>query len=360
MLSFEDIFAGPDDSLGRTSLLKHTIDTGTAPPIRQPVRRISPSKRQEVSQLLESMLKKDVIQQSSSPWASLIVLVQKKDGSTRFCMDYRKLNSVTRKDAYPLPRIDDTLDTLHALDLASGYWQVELTKEDQHRIAFCTTHGLYEFKVMPFSLCNAPATFQRLMDLVLTGLLWSSCLVYLDDIIVLGKNFTDHLQNINLVFQRIRDAGLKLQPPKCRFFQEEVAYLEHIVSRDGISVDPTKIDKVRHWPIPQNSKDVQQFLGLANYYRRFILGFAELAKPLHRLMPPSPGRKNAKNNLMIFVINLHQRLSLHTQTLNSPLSLTQTLVIAVLELCYVNMLLHMEAGCSQNLKDGIVLRAVNC
>ena len=120
------------------------------------------------------------------------------------------------------------------------------------------------------------------MDLVLT-VLWSSSLVYLDDIIVLGKNFTDHLQNINLIFQRIRDAGLKLQPPKCRFFQEEVAYLGHIVSHEGISVDPTKVDKVRHCPIPQNSKDVQQFLGLANYYRRFILGFAELAKPLHRL-----------------------------------------------------------------------------
>ena len=204
-------------------------------------------------------------------------------------MDYRKLNSVTRKDAYPLPRIDDTLDTLHGsrwfstLDLASGYWQVELTKENQHRTAFCTTHGLYDFKVMPFGLCNALATFQRLMDLLLTGLLWSSCLVYLDDIIVLGKNFTNHLQNINLVFQRIRDAGLKLQPPKCRFFQEEVAYLGLIVSREGISVDPTKVDKVRHWPIPQNSKDVQQFLGLVNYYRRFILGFVELAKPLHRL-----------------------------------------------------------------------------
>jgi len=199
VLTFEDIFAGPDDSLGRTSILKHCIDTGTAPPVRQSVRQISPVKKQEVNQLLESMLKKDDIQLSCSPWASPIVLVQKKDGSSHFCVDYRKLNSITRKDAYPLPWIDDTLDTLHGsrwfstLDLASGYWQVELAKEDQHCTAFCTPNGLYEFKVMPFGLCNAPATFQWLMDLMLTGLQWSSCLVYLDDIIILGKNFSDHL-----------------------------------------------------------------------------------------------------------------------------------------------------------------------
>lgn len=289
LLTFEDIFAGPDDTPGRTSLLTHTIDTGTASPIRQSVRRIPPAKKQEVNQLLETMLKKDVIQPSCSPWAAPIVLVQKKDGSTRFCVDYRKLNSVTRKDAYPLPRIDDTLDTLHGsrwfstLDLASGYWQVEVAKADQHRTAFCTPSGLYEFKVMPFGLCNAPATFQRLMDLILTGLQWSSCLVYLDDIIILGKTFSDHLHNIQQVFQRIREAGLKLQPPKCTFFQKKVTYLGHIVSPEGISVDPRKVDKVRHWPTPQNAKNVQQFLGLANYYRRFIRGFAELAKPLHRL-----------------------------------------------------------------------------
>ena len=147
---------------------------------------------------------------------------------------------------------------------------MELTTEDQHRTAFCTPNGLYEFKVMPFGLCNTLATFQRLMDLMLTGLQWSSCLVYLDDVIILGKNFNDHLQNIHLVFQRIRNAGLKLQPPKCKFFQKEVTYLGHIVTHDGISVDPIKVDKVQHWPTPQNSKDVQQFLGLENYYRKFI------------------------------------------------------------------------------------------
>ena len=140
-------------------------------------------------------MEKDVIQPSVSPWASSIVLVQKKGGSTRFCVDYRKVNAVTRKDAYPLPRIDDALDTLagskpfSTLDLISGYWQVEMNSDDQEKTAFCTLDGLFEFKVMPFGLCNAPATFQRLMDIVLTGLQWSSCLVYLDDVIVLVRNF---------------------------------------------------------------------------------------------------------------------------------------------------------------------------
>ena len=287
LLQFGDIFATPQDLPGRTDKLKHFIDTGTAHPIRQPVQRIPPAKRSEVTKLLDEMMQKDVIQPSSSPWASPIVLVQKKDGTTRFCVDYRKLNAVTRKDAYPLPRIDDTLDTLHGskwfstLDLASGYWQVELHKDCQDRTAFCTPNGLFEFKVLPFGLCNAPSIFQRLMDLILTGLQWSSCLVYLDDIIILGKNFADHIHNVQLVLHRIKDAGFKLQPTKCHFFRKAVSYLGHIVSEQGVAVDPSKVDKIKLWPIPTSSCEVQQFLGLANYYR--LKGFAEMAKPLHKL-----------------------------------------------------------------------------
>ena len=197
-------------------------------------------------------------------------------------MDYRKLNRIPRKDAHPLPRINDTLDTLgnskwfSTLDLISGYWQVELDPEDQEKTAFCTSEGHYEFKVLPFGLCNAPATFQRLMDLVLAGLQWSSCLVYLDDVLILGRSFRKHLQNIQAVFERLHNAGLKLQPAKCAFLQKEVKYLGHVITQEGASTDPSKTEKVAKWPTPTYPHKVQQFLGLANYYRRFIRDFTKI------------------------------------------------------------------------------------
>ena len=200
-----------------------------------------------------------------------------------------RVNAVTQKDAYALPRVDDTLDTLagakwfSALDLLSGYWQVEMAGEDQEKTAFCTPEGLFEFSVMPFGLCNAPATFQRLMDMVLTGLQWDSCLVYLDNILIVGKTFSKHLHNLRDVFGRLRGAGLKLQPRKCGFCLPVVGFLGHIVSATGVSTDPSKTEKVAEWPVPSTKREVQQFLGLANYYRKFVQDFASLAKPLHRL-----------------------------------------------------------------------------
>ena len=289
LLRHADVLASSTTDLGRTSMLRHHIDTGSSPPVRQQVRRVSPHRREEVKHLLSQMLEHDVIEPSSSPWASPVVLVRKKDGSTRFCIDYRKLNQVTRKDAYPLPRIDMTLDALHGsqwfstLDLVSEYWQVELEEADREKTAFCTTEGLYQFKVMPFGLCNAPASFQRLMDMVLSGLQWAQCLVYLDDIIVLGRSFEEHIRNLDSVFQRLRESGLRLKPSKCSFFRKQVQYLGHVISRDGVATDPEKTAKVATWPVPTCKREVQQFLGFANYYRRFIKDFAQLARPLHRL-----------------------------------------------------------------------------
>ena len=196
---------------------------------------------------------------------------------------------MTRKDAYPIPRIDDTLDTLAGsqwfptLDMVSGYWQVEVGVEDRAKTAFCTPNGLFEFKIMAFGLCNGPATFQRLMDLVLAGLQMSHCLVYVDDVIVMGRSFQEHLSNLQKVFERVREAGVTLKPTKCVFFQTEVFYLGHLISREGVSTDPAKIDKVARWPTPQSAKEVQQFLGLAGYYQRFVQDFATIAKPLHHL-----------------------------------------------------------------------------
>ena len=289
MVEYADVFSLSNNKLGRTAVLKHHIDTGDSKPVHLPPRRIPQACRDEVRKLIHDMLEQGAIQNSDSPWSSPVVLVKKKDGSLRFCVDYRKMNEVTRKDAYPLPRVDDTLDTLvgskyfSTFDLASGYWQVEVAGEDQPKTAFSTPEGLFQFRVMPFGLCNAPATFQRLMDRVLSGLKWSRCLVYFDDIIVVGTTFCDHLSNIAAVFARLRGAGLKLKPAKCHICQKRVAFLGHIVSADGIATDPSKTAAIQNWPTPQSRREVQQFMGLANYYRRFVKNFAAIAGPLQHL-----------------------------------------------------------------------------
>ena len=189
------------------------------------------SRREKVAELIDKMMRKGVVQPSTSAWASPIVLVPKKDGSLRFCVDYRKLNAIIKKDVYPLPRIDNILDALGqaryftSLDLASGFWQIEMDPATREKSAFTTHCGLHEFVRMPFGLCNGPATFQRLMQAVLSGLEWRVCFVYLDDILVCTRTFHEHLQHLNLVIERLRQAGLTLKPQKCFFLLKEVHYL---------------------------------------------------------------------------------------------------------------------------------------
>ena len=285
-----DVFALDSSELGNTTEVTHSIDTGSSKPVRQGPRRTPFALREKVNQMVDDMLKQGVIQESKSPWASPIVLVKKKDGDLRFCIDYRKLNHITKKDVFPLPRIDDTLDLLAGtkyfttLDLASGYWQVEMEPGAREKTAFVTWSGLYEFRKMPFGLVNAPATFQRLMEMVLAIQIKNgSCLVYIDDVIVLGRTLEDHLIKLKEVLAQLRKAGLRLKPKKCQFAQLEVTYLGHVVSAQGIRTDPKKLEAVQKFPVPAEVKSLRSFLGLASYYRKFIPIFSKIAGPLHAL-----------------------------------------------------------------------------
>ena len=211
-----------------------------------------------MQQLIQDMLEREVITPLSSPWASPVVLVAKHYGSTRFCVDYRRPNAVTKQDVFPLPRIDDSLDLLSgstyfsSLDLASGYWQVGMEPGSQEKTAFTTPEGLYEFTVMPFGLCNAPATFQRLMEGVLAGLAQEKFLIYLDDVLVIGETFADYLSNLREVLNRLSSAGLRLKPVKCHILQREVLFLGFLVSVKGISANPDKVRAVSEFPTPSD------------------------------------------------------------------------------------------------------------
>ena len=292
------LFAMESLDLGRTNLVKHKIELTDYMPIKDRYRRIPPHQYEEVRNHLKEMLDVGAIRRSNSPWASPVVLVRKKDGSLRFCINLRKLNARTIKDAYSLPRIEYALDSLNgaciftSLDLKSGYWQVELDEASIPLTAFTVGPlGFYECVRMPFGLTNAPATFQRLMESCLGELHLEWCIIYLDDIIIFSKNPDDHLTRLEGVFECLAKAGLKLKPSKCEFFQSSLKYLGHIVSKNGIATDPRKVKAILDWPKPRTVTEVRSFTGFTNYYRRFIKGYAKVARPLHELKSGENGKK---------------------------------------------------------------------
>ena len=283
---YSDCFSLHEFDLGRTSVVTHRIDTGDSRPVKQVLRRYPIVHLEEIERQVKGMLEQDVIELSQSPWAINVVIVKKKDGSLRFCVHYRKLNDVTIKDSYPLPRIVDCLDALSEgkyfidFDLRSGYFQVSMDKRDNEKTSFLTRSGLFQFKVLPFGATNGPATFQRLMDLTMVGLNHRILLVYLDDIILMSRTVLEHLDRLVIMLDSLRAAGLKLKPNKCSLLQTSVHVLGHVVSGDGISTDPEKVQVVKDWSVPCNTTEVRVI-------RRIMLLLSSLCEDLCRDCGPS-------------------------------------------------------------------------
>ena len=291
-------FTQDDLDLGYTEAVQHRIPTSDDAPVAQPYRSIPPNQLQEVKEHIKGLLAQRVIVESHSPYAAPVVLVRKKDGSLRLCVDYRRLNLKTVGDVYTLPRIQESLDALvgaqyfSTLDLASGYHQISMDPRDQHKTAFTTPFGLYEYTRMPMGLTSAPATFQRLMQATMSDFAFQFLLVYLDDLLVYSKTFDEHMEHLERLLQRVTETGLKLKASKCQFLRREVTYLRHTISADGVSCESGKVECVQNWPTPTTTTELRSFLGFASYYRRFISGFARIAGPLHDLV--SEGAKHSK------------------------------------------------------------------
>ena len=287
---YPDVFPGDLPGLPLEREVEFTIDLapGTAPISKAPY-RMAPLELKELKIQCQELLDKGFIRPSISPWGAPVLFVKKNDGSMRLCIDYRDLNKVTVRNKYPLPRIDDLFDQLQGacvfskIDLQSGYHQLRVRWEDVPKTAFRTRYGHYEFLVMPLGLTNAPAAFMDLMNRVFKPYLDQFVVVFIDDILVYSKSREEHERHLSIVLQTLRDKQLYAKLMKCEFWLDRVSFLGHVVTKDGISVDPGKVDAVLNWRRPNAMIEIRSFLGLGGYYRRFIKGFSKIALPLTRL-----------------------------------------------------------------------------
>jgi hypothetical protein len=287
MMKYIDIFSTSNTDLGRASMTKHRIELLNDTPIYQRPRRLPEPVANEIDQQCDELLAVDVIEKSKSPWSSPIVPVKKKDGTIRMCVDYRKLNTVTKPDRFPMPNISDQVFGLYGmkffttLDLVRGYHQMPIEEDSRECTAFSTTRGHYQYKRLPFGLRNAPAAFQREMQEVLKEFAWNKVMVYIDDVLIMERDFDRHLELVRKVLQTLYRYGLKIKPSKCHWFKAKVDFLGHVVSADGLAKQPDYVEKIVQFPRPRTVKELQTFLGLVGFQRKFIEGCSMIAKPLN-------------------------------------------------------------------------------
>ncbi|GBG60205.1 hypothetical protein CBR_g3449 [Chara braunii] len=286
---FKDLTESPTGVVPRPIQHRIDIEPGSRTP-KGAVYRMSPRELEELRKQLDELLEKGWIRPSSSPFGALVLFVPKKEGELRMCIDYRGLNAITVKNAEPLPRIDDLLDRVQGckyfskIDLKSGYHQIEVHPDDQYKTAFRTRYGHYEFIVMPFGLTNVPATFQRCMNDLFRPWLDKFVVVYLDDILVFSKTLQEHQGHLRQVLEKLREANFKNNAKKCEWAKTQVLYSGHVLDGDGIKPEDSKIAAIRDWPTPRTLTELRSFLGLANYYRKFVRNFSTIAAPLRRLL----------------------------------------------------------------------------
>ena len=299
------------------------------PPPFRGIFRLSQLELHELKRQLDQLLRDGKIKPSTSPYGAPVLFVKKKDGKLRMCIDYRALNSQTIQNRYTLPRIDELFDRLYGakifskLDLTSGYYQIAIDPKDRHKTAFRTRYGHYEFNVMPFGLTNAPATFQTLMNDIFRDLLDVCVIVYLDDILVYSKNKEEHEQHLQQVLQRLKEHQLYAKLSKCTFFANSIEYLGHIIDGEGLRPNPRLVQALTDFPQPKTLKELQSFLGLANYYRKFIKNFSIIALPLtdatRNVAPTSPRPIEWTDSMQTAFDELKQALtSAHTSPCRVP------------------------------------------
>ena len=288
----QDVFSKTPYDLPGTNVMQHRIETGDAAPVRARMYRTDAATRGRIEAEIQKLLKHDIIEESNSPWASNVVMVKKHDGTYRMCIDYRKLNAITKTSSVPQISIDDVVDALaeseakvfSTIDLTKGYWQVGLDPETSEKTSLNSPLGVFKFKRLPMGLINSSAVFSSLMFSVLRGINFKHCLCYIDDVIVYSKDMTHHMSHLQEVFDRFRKANLRMNPAKCHFGLRQVQFLGHTITDAGIKPNEDKVRVMAEFPVPKNVKALRSFLSLVSFYRRYVYRHSEIVSPLLKLL----------------------------------------------------------------------------